>query len=203
MTNRLAAVIVLILASPILLVISLLILVTMGWPVLFTQARSGLRGCTFRIVKFRTMRAPRTPTESDDARITRIGRLLRRTSLDELPSLWNILKGDMVFVGPRPLLPHYAQYYDERQARRLEVKPGVTGWCQVRGRNALTWEQKFELDAWYVEHRRARLDLRILALTVSAVLRGTGITHPGHSTMPAFRMMPGKGGAEQEPHALE
>src|SRR5713101_4397666 len=127
MLNRLAALSLLVLASPLLLVISLLILLTMGGPVLFTQARSGLHGSTFRIVKFRTMRTARTALESDEARITWLGRLLRRTSLDELPSLWNIVQGDMVFVGPRPFIADYAQHYNRSQARRLEVKPGITG----------------------------------------------------------------------------
>jgi lipopolysaccharide/colanic/teichoic acid biosynthesis glycosyltransferase len=184
--NRLAAVVLLVLALPLIVPIGLLILATMGWPVFFTQARSGLRGRTFRIVKFRTMRPPRSPSEPDDLRITRLGRLLRRTSLDELPSVWNIAKGDMVFVGPRPLLAEYLSRYDEKQARRLEVKPGLTGWTQVHGRNALTWEDKFDLDRWYVEHRSFALDLRILMLTVAAVLRGADVSHPGHATMPFF-----------------
>lgn len=186
MINRLLAVMLLVIASPLLLVIALFIVVTMGWPVFFTQDRSGLHGCTFRIVKFRTMRRPHSPAEADDARITRLGRLLRRTSLDELPSLWNIVTGDMVFVGPRPFIADYAQYYDERQSTRLDVKPGITGWSQVHGRNALTWEEKFDQDVWYVEHRSLLLDLRILALTVRAVLAGTDVSHPGHSTMPFF-----------------
>jgi lipopolysaccharide/colanic/teichoic acid biosynthesis glycosyltransferase len=186
MINRLLAVALLFVLAPLLLVVTLFILLTMGWPAFFTQARSGLRGCTFQIVKFRTMRDPRSPTEPDDARITRLGRVLRQTSLDELPSLWNIVKGDMVFVGPRPFIADYAQYYDERQAVRLNVKPGITGWSQVHGRNALTWEEKFDHDVWYVEHRCLSLDMRILALTVRAVLSGTDVSHPGHPTMPFF-----------------
>jgi lipopolysaccharide/colanic/teichoic acid biosynthesis glycosyltransferase len=185
--NRLAAVVLLALVLPVLLSASFLILATMGWPVFFTQARSGVRGSTFRIVKFRTMRTPRAAGESDESRITWLGRLLRRTSLDELPSLWNIVKGDMVFVGPRPLLPDYIQFYSARQARRLQVKPGITGWNQVRGRNALSWEEKLEQDVWYVDHRNVRLDLQILALTVCAVMTGRDVSHPGWSTMPLFK----------------
>lgn len=162
---------------------------TMGRPVLFRQERAGLHGKPFRVVKFRTMRDLR-PGEaegtSDGDRTTRLGRFLRATSLDELPTLVNVLRGDMALVGPRPLPIRYLARYDARQARRHEVKPGITCLAQVRGRNALTWEEKFELDVRYVDHRSLALDLRILAETVAVVLRREGIAHEGHATMPEF-----------------
>jgi lipopolysaccharide/colanic/teichoic acid biosynthesis glycosyltransferase len=141
-------------------------------------------------------------SEADGGRLTRIGRILRATSIDELPTLWNVLKGDMSLVGPRPLLMRYLDRYTPRQARRHEVKPGITGWAQVNGRNAISWEEKFELDVWYVDNRSLRLDLRILAMTVFKVFNREGISRAGHATMPEFmgsnpeRMhsKPGKGG---------
>jgi sugar transferase EpsL len=175
-----------ILAGPMLLVAAS-ILVTMGRPVLFVQDRTGLGGRTFRLYKFRTMREPGPGLqESDDERLTRLGRLLRATSLDELPQLLNVLKGEMSLVGPRPLLPAYLSRYTADQMRRHEVRPGLTGWAQVKGRNELTWEERFALDVWYVDHRTFLLDLRILARTAAAVLRRRGVSHPGHATMPEF-----------------
>ncbi len=142
------------------------------------------------MLKFRTMRQARYPGEPDEARITRLGRFLRASSLDELPSLWNVARGEMNLVGPRPLPVAYSASYSPGQARRLEVRPGLTGLVQVEGRNALDWDAKFALDAWYVEHRSRRLDLKILLKTPVAVFGARGISHPGHATMPVF-------GAEQ------
>jgi lipopolysaccharide/colanic/teichoic acid biosynthesis glycosyltransferase len=158
-----------------------------GRPLLFVHERAGLDGRPFGLLKFRTMRPPASPGEPDAARITRVGRVLRRSSLDELPELWNVVRGEMNLVGPRPLPVAYTAEYSPAEARRLEVKPGVTGLVQVRGRNALTWEEKFALDTWYVEHRTWRLDLRILLETPLVVLRGGGISHSGHATMPEFK----------------
>lgn len=186
MINRLAGFVALAAASPLLAVLTVLIRLVDGPPALFRQERAGLDGRSFDMLKFRTMRPPVAPGESDDGRITAMGRLLRSTSLDELPSLWNVARGEMNLVGPRPLPTAYIPMYTPAQARRLEVKPGITGLLQVRGRNALSWEQKFALDTWYVEHRSWRLDLRIVAETPLAVLRGTGVSHPGHATMPVF-----------------
>ena len=151
------------------LLIALLILVTMGRPILFRQTRPGLQGLPFEILKFRTMRCPAGGIdESDEARLTPLGRFLRNLSLDELPELWNVLKGDMSLVGPRPLLMEYLNLYSPEQARRQEVKPGITGWAQVNGRNALGWRERFELDVWYVDHQGLWLDVKILLLTVDA-----------------------------------
>jgi lipopolysaccharide/colanic/teichoic acid biosynthesis glycosyltransferase len=157
-----------------------------GSPVLFRQERAGRGGHALRVVKFRTMRAAVTAGEPDEDRITAIGRFLRSSSLDELPSLWNVVRGEMALVGPRPLPTAYSALYTPDQARRLDVKPGLTGLLQVRGRNALSWEEKFALDTWYVQHRSWKLDLRILAETPLAVLRARGVSHPGHVTMPVF-----------------
>lgn len=187
MINRVVAAVLCALLAPLLVTIAFAICLTTGRPVLFRQPRGGLRGTVFEILKFRTMRAPSTLDESDDVRVTRIGKLLRRTSLDELPSLWNIVRGDMVFIGPRPLIAKYLAYYDDHQARRLDVKPGLTGLAQVCGRNALPWEEKFEIDVWYVDHRSMWLDARIIGKTIVAVLRGSGISAEGSATMPEFR----------------
>lgn len=187
MVNRIAALIALIVLSPLLGVLAAVVRLANGRPVLFRQERAGLNGTPFAVLKFRTMRPQKTSGEADDVRITRVGRLLRNSSLDELPSLWNVVRGEMNFVGPRPLPMAYAKLYSPEQARRLEVKPGLTGLLQVRGRNALSWEEKFALDTWYVENRSLRLDLRILLETPLAVVRGSGISHPGHVTMPVFR----------------
>jgi sugar transferase EpsL len=145
------------------------------------------------VLKFRTMRAAATADEPDEDRITVVGRFLRSSSLDELPSLWNVVRGEMALVGPRPLPLAYSPLYTAEQARRLEVKPGLTGLLQVRGRNSLSWEEKFALDTWYVEHRSWKLDLRILVETPLVVLRGSGISHPGHATMPVFMGSGGDG----------
>ena len=178
------------LVVPVAAVIALAVRLRLGRPVLFSQVRPGLGGRTFQILKFRTMHdatAARGRPLADEDRLTAFGRSLRRTSLDELPELWNVLTGEMSLVGPRPLLPEYLELYDDRQARRHEVRPGVTGWAQVNGRNAVSWEEKLELDVWYVEHLGPLLDLRILGRTVLAVLTGSGVQAEGHSTMPKFR----------------
>ena len=161
----------------------------LGRPIFFRQIRPGLEGRPFEMVKFRTMTSQRDASgrlAPEDQRLTKFGLWLRSTSLDELPELWNVLKGDMSLVGPRPLLVQYLPLYSPRQARRHEVRPGITGWAQVNGRNALTWPQKFELDVWYVENRSLWLDIRILWLTVRSVLRRDGISAAGEATMPAF-----------------
>jgi sugar transferase EpsL len=176
----------LILLSPVLAVIAVLVRIRMGRPVLFRQARSGLRGRSFDIVKFRTMRAERYEGEPDSDRINNLGHFLRVTSLDEVPSLVNVVRGEMVLVGPRPFIASYAQHYTEREAKRLAVKPGLTGWHQVNGRNRMSWEEKFDLDVWYVEHRTWWLDLKILARTPRALLRSTDVAHHNHATMPFF-----------------
>lgn len=168
-----------IIAIPLGLVIALLIRCTMGGPVLFRQTRTGRRGVEFEILKFRTMRDPRFPGEPDAPRITRLGALLRRTSLDELPQLWNVMRGEMAVIGPRPTLPEQVVHYSPRQRGRLSLRPGLTGWAQVRGRNSITWPQRIELDLWYVEHRSPLLDVRILAMTVGVLLRPRGITAAG------------------------
>lgn len=162
----------------------------LGSPVFFRQVRPGLHGAPFRMVKFRTMTDKRDAGGNllpDVERLTPFGRLLRATSLDELPELWNVLKGEMSLVGPRPLLMEYLPLYTPTQARRHEVAPGVTGWAQVNGRNALSWEEKFALDVWYVDNRSLWLDIRILWMTVMKVLKRDGISAPGDATMPVFR----------------
>jgi len=170
------------------LVIALAIRITMGTPVLFRQMRPGFQGLPFEILKFRTMRCAASGLdELDEARLTPLGRFLRSLSLDELPELWNVLKGDLSLVGPRPLLMEYLNLYSPEQARRQEVKPGITGWAQVNGRNALGWRERFELDVWYVDHQSLWLDLKILLLSVGAMLRRKGINAEGHATMPPFR----------------
>lgn len=180
----------LVLLSPLLALIAVLVRVTMGAPVLFRQQRPGLHGQPFILYKFRTMTDAydaegRVRSEAD--RLTPLGRLLRSTSLDELPELWNVLKGEMSLVGPRPLLMKYLERYTPEQARRHEVRPGLTGWAQVNGRNAISWEQKFALDVWYVDHLSFWLDLKIMALTVWKILKREGISQPGHVTMEEFR----------------
>jgi len=176
--------------APLLLVLSGLVLIYMGWPVFFCQRRPGLHSRPFCLVKFRTMTRKcdlggKLLPDSD--RLTAFGRFLRTTSLDELPELFNVLKGDMSIVGPRPLLMQYLGRYTKEQARRHEVKPGITGWTQVNGRNALTWEQKFILDLWYVDHQSLWLDVKILFMTLFQVLKREGINQPGHATMEEFK----------------
>ena len=152
---------------------------------LFRHTRTGLHGRLFTLYKFRTMRAG-SPGESDAARLTALGRVLRALSLDELPQLWNVLRGDMSLVGPRPLLPQYLARYTPTQARRHEVRPGITGLAQVNGRNALGWSESFALDVWYVDHRSVALDARIVWRTLVTVVRGVGVSAPGHATMTEF-----------------
>jgi lipopolysaccharide/colanic/teichoic acid biosynthesis glycosyltransferase len=174
---------------PVLLVLALLVRVNLGSPVLFRQTRPGLRGEPFTILKFRTMRDAVGPDGNplpDCDRLTRFGRFLRATSLDELPELVNVLKGEMSLVGPRPLLMQYLDRYTPRQARRHEVRPGITGWAQVNGRNAISWEEKFELDVWYIDHQSAMLDLKILAMTLASILKSDDVCQPGHATMEEF-----------------
>ncbi|GAA2751644.1 sugar transferase [Kitasatospora cinereorecta] len=168
-----------IIAIPLGLVIALLIRCTMGGPVIFRQTRTGREGREFRILKFRTMRDKRFDDEPDAPRITRLGALLRKTSLDELPQLWNVARGDMGVIGPRPTLPEQVVHYSTRQRGRLAVRPGLTGWAQVRGRNSITWPERIELDLWYIANRTLLLDLRILVLTARMLLRPTGITAEG------------------------
>jgi sugar transferase EpsL len=179
----------LIVLSPVLAVVAIAVVVSMGRPVLFRQQRPGLDRDLFTILKFRTM-VDATDAQGcplpDAQRITALGRFLRRTSLDELPEILNVLAGEMSLVGPRPLLAEYLPLYTKEQMRRHDVRPGITGWSQVNGRNALTWEEKFSLDVWYVDHRSLRLDLRILRMTIGQVIRGEGIVHPGVATMEPF-----------------
>jgi lipopolysaccharide/colanic/teichoic acid biosynthesis glycosyltransferase len=166
-----------------------LVRLRLGSPVLFRHLRPGLGGEPFTLLKLRTMRDLRDEHGEllpDEVRLTPLGRFLRRTSLDELPELWNVLRGDMSLVGPRPLLLEYLPRYSRDQARRHEVRPGITGWAQVHGRNALTWGEKFDLDVWYVDHLSLGLDLRILLRTPRAVLGREGISAEGHATMPKF-----------------
>lgn len=177
------------LLAPVLLVVWLMIRREMGSPVLFRQTRPGLNGKSFKMIKFRTMRDANAPDGRplpDAERLTSLGRFLRSSSLDELPELWNVLKGDMSLVGPRPLLTEYLPLYSPEQARRHDVRPGVTGWAQVNGRNAISWEEKFELDAWYVDNRTLWLDLTIIWLTIRKVLKRDGISAAGEATMPKF-----------------
>jgi lipopolysaccharide/colanic/teichoic acid biosynthesis glycosyltransferase len=182
------AAVILVALSPVLLVVAVLVAVGLGRPVLFRQPRPGREGVTFTLVKFRTMLDvdERRGLVSDADRITRLGRILRATSLDELPTMWNVLRGDMSLVGPRPLLVRYLERYTPEQARRHLVRPGVTGLAQVRGRNALSWEEKFDLDVWYVDHRTIGLNLRICAETILTVLRREGIAAADDVTMPEF-----------------
>ena len=187
--DTLFSLVVLILLSPLLLIISILILAVEGQPLFFCQDRPGLGGKIFRIFKFRTMRGDRAQSGEllpDEKRLSSLGRFLRRTSLDELPELFNVLKGEMSMVGPRPLLVQYLKRYSPEQARRHEALPGITGWAQVNGRNALTWDEKFRLDVWYVDNWSFWLDIRILLMTVWKVLTGEGISQPGRATMDEF-----------------
>ena len=174
-----------IIGSPLLLILALCVLFDVGRPIFFTQMRPGLKGRPFRLVKFRTMRGHGSP-QSDEQRLTRFGRWLRATSLDELPELWNVLRGDMSLVGPRPLLMQYLPRYSKEQMRRHDVRPGLTGWAQINGRNALSWEEKFKFDVWYVDNRSFLLDLKILLRTAAAVFARHGITHGDAATMPEF-----------------
>lgn len=174
---------------PFILIISLLIFISMGRPVFFTQERPGLKGKPFRIYKFRTMKnvvGQSGALLSDEERLTAVGKIIRRFSLDELPQLLNVLKGELSFVGPRPLLMEYLSLYTKEQMRRHDVRPGITGWTQVNGRNALSWEDKFKLDLWYVDKQTFFLDIKILYMTVMKVLKREGISADGYATMPKF-----------------
>jgi lipopolysaccharide/colanic/teichoic acid biosynthesis glycosyltransferase len=185
----LISLVVLILLSPILLLISILLLAIEGLPLFFCQDRPGLGGRIFRICKFRTMKTKNGSSGEllpDEKRITGFGSFLRRTSLDELPELFNVIKGEMSLVGPRPLLVQYLERYSPEQARRHEVLPGITGWAQINGRNAISWDEKFRLDLWYVDHWSFWLDIRIIFITVWKVLSGEGISQPGRATMDEF-----------------
>ena len=176
--------------SPLLLFISFLIMITMGRPIFFKQIRPGLHAKPFVLYKFRTMLDLKDKNGTflpDEKRLTRYGKFLRKTSLDELPELWNVLKGDMSLVGPRPLLMDYLERYTPEQARRHEVKPGITGWAQINGRNTISWEEKFKLDVWYVDNWNILLDIKIICLTILKVLKGEGISAEGHATMPEFK----------------
>ena len=184
-----AASIAIVLLSPVLLGVAIVVRLRLGHPVLFRQTRPGLHGRPFRLYKFRTMRdgAGANGEELPDAeRLTRVGRFLRSTSLDELPELFNVLRGDMSLVGPRPLLMEYLPLYSAEQSRRHAVRPGITGWAQVNGRNAVAWPERFTLDVWYVDHCSLGLDLRILFRTVRGVVRREGISEPGEATMTKF-----------------
>jgi len=184
------AAIALFILSPLILTLCVAIRRKLGSPVLFRQVRPGLNGRPFEMVKFRSMRdavGPDGQPLPDDQRLTSFGKRLRSTSLDELPELWNVLRGDMSLIGPRPLLMEYLPLYNTHQFRRHEVPPGITGWAQVNGRNALSWPQKFELDVWYVDNRSLWLDLKILWMTVCKVLAREGISAKGQATMDHFR----------------
>lgn len=179
----------LVILSPLLVVIAFAVAIFLGRPVLFVQERPGMNGKPFRMYKFRTMMDAyddKGVLLSDELRLTRFGKLLRSTSLDELPELWNVLKGEMSLVGPRPLLMEYLPLYSKEQYRRHEVRPGVTGWAQVNGRNAISWEDRFRLDVWYVDNCSLKLDIKILFLTVKKVLVRDGISGAGEATMSRF-----------------
>ena len=185
-----AAAAALLLLAPVFITVALLVRIVLGTPVLFRQERPGLRGGLFTLYKFQTMTDSRDRRGSllpDAQRLKPFGRFLRSTSLDELPELWNVFRGEMSLVGPRPLLIQYLDRYTPEQARRHDVRPGITGWAQVNGRNALDWEQKFALDVWYVDHASCWLDMKIIALTLWKVVSSHGISQPGQATMHEFR----------------
>ena len=184
------AVVIFVIFSPILVLIGLLVRIAIGSPILFCQTRPGLNGKPFTIYKFRTMidkHSDQGYLLADANRLTPLGRILRNTSLDELPELFNVIKGDMSLVGPRPLLIEYLDRYTAKQARRHEVKPGITGWAQVNGRNAITWEEKFDFDVWYVDHLSFLLDLKIVGLTIWKILKHEGVNQPGQATVEYFQ----------------
>jgi len=188
-----AAALALIVLAPVMGVIAGLIRLRLGKPVLFRQQRPGLHGRPFEMIKFRTMREAhdRQGRPLPDAeRLTSLGRLLRATSLDELPELWNVLRGEMSLVGPRPLLMEYLPLYTPEQMKRHDVRPGITGWAQIHGRNAISWDEKFRLDVWYVAHQSLALDLRIIVMTIRRVLARDGISADGEATMPRFTGKP-------------
>lgn len=188
--DRFTAVVALLIFSPLLAVVAILIYTRIGSPIFFTQPRPGLEGRIFTFYKFRTMTDERDADGNllpDVQRLTPLGQFLRKTSLDELPQLWNVLKGDMSFVGPRPLLVMYLDRYSPEQSRRHDVKPGITGWAQTNGRNAITWEEKFNFDVWYIDHWSLWLDLKILVLTVLKIVQQEGISQPGYTTSEEFK----------------
>jgi lipopolysaccharide/colanic/teichoic acid biosynthesis glycosyltransferase len=187
--DRSISAIALLVLSPVLLIVAIAIYLRMGRPVIFAQPRPGKDDRLFTFYKFRTMTDERDPNGNllpDGQRLTALGQFLRQTSLDELPQLWNVLKGDISFVGPRPLMVEYLERYSPEQARRHEVLPGITGWSQINGRNAITWQEKFELDVWYVDHWSLWLDLKIFFLTIWKVLQQEGINQSGHATIEDF-----------------
>jgi lipopolysaccharide/colanic/teichoic acid biosynthesis glycosyltransferase len=184
------ALLALLILLPIFLTISILVLLKMGTPIFFIQSRPGLNGKTFKMYKFRTMTNKCDKNGNlleDKDRLSNFGSFLRSTSLDELPALWNVLCGNMSLVGPRPLLIEYLPLYSKNQARRHEVRPGITGWAQVNGRNAISWNEKFELDTWYVENQSFALDMKIILLTLKKVIKRDGISHNNHVTMEKFK----------------
>lgn len=179
-----------IILAPLLLLVVSLVRITLGTPIFFKQLRPGLNNEPFYIYKFRTLSDAKDANNNllpDDQRLTKFGKFLRSTSLDEFPELFNILRGDMSFVGPRPLLMEYIPLYNKEQSRRHEVKPGITGWAQVNGRNAISWEEKFRYDVWYVDNQSFWLDLKILFMTIIKVITREGISHEGHVTMEKFK----------------
>ncbi len=178
-----------ILGLPLFILIAIAVLAVLGRPIFFQQKRAGLHGVVFSMFKFRTMTNQVDSAGAllpDALRISQFGRFLRNSSLDELPELWNVLKGEMSLVGPRPLLTEYLSLYTSEQARRHEVKPGITGWAQVNGRNAISWEDKFRLDVWYVENKSLFLDMKIIWMTLGKIISRDNINAEGHSTMPRF-----------------
>lgn len=194
MTKRIFDLIIVVLTAPLVIPVVILVAIIvrykLGSPVLFTQDRPGLNGRIFKMVKFRTMTNHTSADgqlKPDSERMTPLGHFLRKTSLDELPELWNVLKGEMSLVGPRPLLPEYLPLYSPEQARRHWVQPGITGWAQINGRNAISWEQKFDYDLWYVQNQSLWLDIKILALTVRKVLMREGISENGHVSAEIFK----------------
>jgi lipopolysaccharide/colanic/teichoic acid biosynthesis glycosyltransferase len=181
---------VLVVTAPVVAVLAVLVRATMGGPVLFRQARAGRGGATFDVVKFRTMRNPRPGEEGpefDEVRLTKLGRLMRSTSLDELPTLVNVVRGDMALVGPRPLPVRYLERYSDHHGRRHEVRPGITGWAQCHGRNTVSWDDQLDMDVWYVDNRTLALDVRLLGRTAATVVRREGISSEGHATRPEFQ----------------
>jgi len=182
----------LVLLSPLLVLIAILVWIFIGRPVLFSQARPGLNEKLFTLIKFRTMTNEKDSNGAllkDSLRLKKFGKFLRSISLDELPELWNILKGEMSFIGPRPLLVEYLPLYNDCQKKRHKVRPGITGWAQVNGRNSTSWSERFELDVWYVENQSFLLDVKIFFMTIRSVVRREGISAEGEATMPAFKGM--------------
>ena len=193
LVDRTAAAVGLVATAPIMAAVAVAVKASMGSPVLFRQKRPGFHGEPFYVYKFRTMKDTKDKWGNllpDEARITSVGNFLRATSLDELPQLLNVLKGELSLVGPRPLLMEYLERYSPEQARRHDVMPGITGWAQIHGRNALSWEEKFALDVWYVDNWTPLLDIKILLMTVGKVINRDGISNAGHVTMPVFMGSP-------------